>query len=186
VSAAGGPAAGLEKTMTRDLFSRPGRLMVAVSLMFVSCAASADKVDDMAVALIAKHEGFRAKPYWDRNHWSIGYGTFAASASERSISKSEALRRMRVKVQESKSVVLALVGKKMAPHKTAALVSFAYNMGEDRFLRTSVADLLLARKYHLVPDELRKFVKGKKGKHRVELAGLKIRREAEVALWSKG
>lgn len=64
----------------------------------------------------------------------------------------------------------------------AALVSFAFNVGQGNFLKSTLLKKLNAGNYAAVPTELMKWTKSK-GK---QMQGLVNRRAQEAALWGKG
>jgi murein DD-endopeptidase MepM/ murein hydrolase activator NlpD len=78
---------------------------------------------------IVKHfEGCELKAYWDRGHYSIGYGTRAKSSTE-IISKEEAEKRLRDELQSSVNNVLSYVNRPLNDNQLAALASLNFNTG---------------------------------------------------------
>ncbi|MFC5524002.1 lysozyme [Polaromonas jejuensis] len=64
------------------------------------------------------------------------------------------------------------------PNKLAALIDFAFNLGSGQLRASTLRKRVNAQQWHLVPTELRKWIRGG---GRV-LRGLVLRREAEAAL----
>lgn len=70
----------------------------------------------------------------------------------------------------------------LSDNQFGALVSFAFNVGEGNFLRSTLLKKLNQGDYDSVPSELNKWVYSKKKR----LQGLVNRRAQEGALWGKG
>ena len=80
------------------------------------------------VAGIKQSEGYKDKPYWDVNHWSVGYGTRASGPNETP-------DRFTLETRfEDELTKAADVVDKFAPHldqgTRAALISLTYNTGQ--------------------------------------------------------
>ena len=95
-----------------------------------------------AASLIAHFEGFRAAPYWDVNHWRVGYGSDTITHADGSIEKvtpftrvtqEDALRDLQRRTAMSRNDALVHVGaeawSKLTPGAQAALTSLSYNYG---------------------------------------------------------
>lgn len=50
-------------------------LALVLSIPIPSYAASSMKISDSCLTVIKTFEGFSGKPYWDKDHYTIGYGT---------------------------------------------------------------------------------------------------------------
>ena len=86
------------------------------------------RLSDKGAQLIANFEGFRSCPYWDVNHWSIGYGT-ASSKRAKCIDRAEARRRLRQQADETYGAAVNRTGVKLNQNQFDALTSLAYNVG---------------------------------------------------------
>ncbi len=71
---------------------------------------------------------------------------------------------------------------RLTDNQFAALVSFAFNVGQGNFLKSTLVKKLNKGQYMAVPTELMKWTKSKG----ITLAGLVNRRAQEAALWGKG
>lgn len=100
---------------------------------------------------------------------------------------------MRITVEQSReflrkdldrfeAAVERLVKVELSDNQFGALVSFAFNVGEGNFAKSTLLKKLNAGNYEAVPDELMRWVHSK-GKR---LQGLVNRRAQEGALWGKG
>ncbi len=79
--------------------------------------------------LIPQFEGFRATPYWDISRYSWGYGTQAPGPTG-TITQGQALHDMRAKVDSDYNYLRPLIKRSLQPNQWAALLSFAYNLGD--------------------------------------------------------
>jgi murein DD-endopeptidase MepM/ murein hydrolase activator NlpD len=96
---------------------------------------------EQAMAFLRKEEGFRAKPYWDNNHWRVGYGSdtmtdaqgkVSTTLQSSSVSQADADRDLGRRVDEAISTLGSKFGeafKKLPEGAKAALVSILYNYG---------------------------------------------------------
>lgn len=95
------------------------------------------KLSEAGSEFIANFEGFRATPYWDVDHYSIGYGTRARSASEGPISTAEGRRRLRqyadTHVGKPLRAVLRAAGLDLNQNQFDACVSLGFNLGSGVF-----------------------------------------------------
>lgn len=107
-------------------------------------SGDADSVS-LAAGMIKGLEGFQAEPYSDYAQTSIGYGT-RANEGEKSITEAEASKRLMDHIQTEIAPKLdsALVnaGVNLNPRQKASLISLCYNVGTDRFLRSSAFQAL--------------------------------------------
>ena len=146
-----------------------------------------------AVALIAEFEGFRSSPYDDGvGVATIGYGsTFyldgrSVTWNDGPISEPEARKMMEAIAEKDFWNVLKVTipyWEEMTDGQRGALLSFGYNLGA-RFFNSpgfaTVTAVLRDKAWESVPDAFRLYVNPGST---VE-AGLKRRREAEIALWN--
>jgi GH24 family phage-related lysozyme (muramidase) len=80
------------------------------------------------IAGIKQSEGFKDKPYWDVNHWSVGYGTRASGPDEKS-DRFTLETRFEDELTKSADFVDS-VAPHLDPGTRAALVSLTYNTGQ--------------------------------------------------------
>ncbi len=140
------------------------------------------KLSAQGIALLKKSEGFRSRTYLDvAGRATIGYGHLIGMheiyAGEITAAQAEAL--LAADVAQAEQAVSRLVRVPLTQGQFDALVDFTFNLGAER-LRTSTLLLKLnAGDYDAASAELLHWDHaGAK-----EIAGLKLRREAEVQLW---
>lgn len=107
-------------------------------------SGDADSVS-LAAGMIKGLEGFQAEPYSDYTQTSIGYGT-RANEGEKSITEAEASKRLedhiRTEITPKLDSALVNAGVNLNPRQKASLISLCYNVGTDRFLRSSAFQAL--------------------------------------------
>jgi lysozyme len=135
-------------------------------------------LSDAGATFVANFEGFRADPYWDVDHYSIGYGTRARSQGDH-VTRAEALKRLHDHVEEHVGPWVREV-RPFGQHQFDALASFAYNLGAG-VLEGQVGDAVRRGDYRLAGDCMLNYTKA----DGVVLAGLVRRREAERKLLLK-
>lgn len=95
------------------------------------------RLSEVGAERIANYEGFRAVPYWDVDHYSIGYGTRARSVSDGPISMTEARRRLQSHADTivGKALRAALRAARLTLNQNQfdAAVSLGYNLGAGIF-----------------------------------------------------
>ena len=89
---------------------------------------TAMKLSDRGAQMIAGFEGFMSCPYWDINHWSIGYGTRSHQGAD-CIDRAEALRRLKHQADETYGAAVNRTGVELNQNQFDALTSLAYNVG---------------------------------------------------------
>ena len=155
----------------------------------------------IALPLIKEHEGFSAVPYLDPVQvWTVGYGhaisvggkhlrgpadrPAAYSLYPKPLTKAqaEALLLDDVTRRYARPVLDALRkdGIQVSAHAQAALISFAYNLGVDRLIGSTLYDYMQAGNLKAAASEFHKWNKGG-GK---VLPGLIRRRRDEAALFN--
>lgn len=105
-------------------------------------AAPGPAVEDSA-AMLRHFEGFRDRPYWDVNHWRVGYGSDTITKADGSvepvtpftnITRADADRDLARRVQETQVNAAAKVGgavwNGLPAAARASLTSVAYNYGQ--------------------------------------------------------
>lgn len=136
------------------------------------------------LTLIKQWEGCRLTAYKDvAGVWTIGYGSTGAHVrAGMTISQAEADALLVADLARFERAVEKLVKVPLSDGQFAALVSFAFNVGEGALQKSTLLKKLNAGNYDAVPGELAKWVNagGKK------VQGLVNRRAAEAGLWAKG
>jgi lysozyme len=136
---------------------------------------------------LAKHEADRASGWAALSGapWTIGYGSTHGVTPGMTITKAEALYRLRIDLQLAIHALKAKVldtYEMLTNHQAAALYSFVFNLGtgDPRKPEWSIWKILRAKRFDQVPQQMVLFVNA--GGHKVH--GLVLRRNAEIALWS--
>lgn len=140
------------------------------------------KLSARGIALIARFEGFRSRPYRDAvGVWTIGYGsTRGVGPSTPPISESAARARMTREVEATYGAAVNRLPGPLTQAQFDALTSFVYNVGPGGISpATRVGRSLRAQKYRDAADAL---LEWNKGGGRV-LQGLVNRRRAERELF---
>ncbi|MCM5558475.1 lysozyme [Pleomorphomonas sp. JP5] len=142
---------------------------------------------DLAIEKIKQWEGLRLRSYQDSaGVWTIGYGHTSDSAFRvghgLSITEAKATELLRHDLGEAEQAVDGAVKVPLNDSQFGALVSFAFNVGNAAFLKSTLLRKLNAGAYEAVPSELAKW--NKAGGKVVQ--GLVNRRAAEAGLWSTG
>lgn len=137
---------------------------------------------------IKRWEGLRLVAYQDSaGVWTIGYGHTAAAGAPAPkagmrISAAEAEEILRRDLARFEAAVERLVKVPLSDNQFAALVSFAFNVGEGAMAKSTLLRRLNAGDYEAVPAELMKWTRA--GGRVVQ--GLANRRAAEAGRWSRG
>lgn len=144
------------------------------------------RLSEAGAERIANYEGFRANAYWDVNHYSIGYGTRARSASEGPITTTEGRKRLRHHVDafvgRPLRAVLTASRVKLNQNQFDALVSIGYNLGAGCFGKDwTLGEALRAGDFDAIANA---FLLYDKADGQV-LAGLTRRRKEERELFLK-
>lgn len=138
--------------------------------------AANNNAELLAIHLIAKHEGYRAKPYMcPGGQMTIGYGfTDKALVAKGYLTRKEADHELGKKVRSE----LAFLRKHVAgltPKQEAAAVSFIYNVGRGNFLSSTFYKRLKSNRISEAASEIKRWVYAKG----VVLDGLVTRRAEE-------
>jgi lysozyme len=146
-------------------------------------------VGTQALYLIARFEGFSAKPYLcPAGVPTIGYGTThypvgrAVSMSDPPCTETQAREWLEHDAAGAEAVVDRLVTVPLSGARHAALVSFVYNLGPKAFSGSTLLLKLNRGDYDGAAGEFGRWVRGG-GK---VLPGLVTRRSAETTLFTKG
>jgi lysozyme len=142
---------------------------------------------DLAIEKIKQWEGLRLRSYQDSaGVWTIGYGHTSDGAFKvgpgQTITEAKATELLRVDLREAEQAIDRGVTVPLSDNQFGALVSFAYNVGNAAFRKSTLLRKLNAGDYDAVPSELAKW--NKAGGKVVQ--GLVNRRAAEAGLWSTG
>lgn len=146
------------------------------------------------IDMIKRFEGFRAALYNDPvGHCTVGYGTLVhkgacnGDASEQpylhGVTEERATQLLRDEVTGFQRFINDSVTVELNQNQYDALVSFVYNLGTGAFSRSTLLRVLNAGNYAAVPDEIRKWTKGRVNGQLVDLPGLVTRRNAEASLF---
>jgi lysozyme len=141
---------------------------------------------DEGLALIRQFEGFRGEAYrCPAGEWTIGYGhTSAAGPPDvkpgMRMSEAEARAVLARDVELFARGVRRALTREVNASQFSALVSFAFNVGEGAFRRSSVLKAVNEGRFEDVPERLMLWVKAD-GRR---LEGLARRRRAEARLFA--
>jgi lysozyme len=132
--------------------------------------------------LIKRSEGFRGHTYLDVNGLpTIGYGhrLLHTESFPNGIGEAQAAEILRSDVRGAEQTVQRLVKVALTQGQFDALVDFCFNLGAGRLAGSTLLKVLNAARYEDAAEQLLRWdlASGK------ENAGLKTRREAELALW---
>ncbi len=144
----------------------------------------ARKVTDEVIERIKRWEGLRLTAYRDAGGvWTIGYGhTGAPARAGATITLAQAEGLLRQDLAAFEAAVERVITVPLTDNQFGALVSFAFNVGEAAFARSTLAARLNGGDYNSVPEQLARWVHAG-GKR---LQGLVNRRAAEAGLWASG
>lgn len=136
------------------------------------------------LALIKQWEGCRLTAYKDvAGVLTIGYGSTGPHVRPgMTITQEEADNLLIADLARFERAVEKQVKVPLTDGQFAALVSFAFNVGEGALAKSTLLKKLNAGNYGAVPGELAKWVNAGGRK----LQGLVNRRAAEAGLWAKG
>lgn len=148
------------------------------------------RINAAGLALIKQWEGLRLTSYKDVvGVWTVGYGSTGTHVRPNmTITKQEADQLLIADLDRFERAVDKLVKVSLTDNQFAALVSFAFNVGEgkDGFATSTLLRKLNRGDYAAVPAELAKWVNGTVKGKKVRIEGLVNRRAAEAGLWARG
>ena len=140
------------------------------------------KLSAAGLDLLKKAEGFRSHTYLDvAGQPTIGYGHLlgAQEAYAGGITLAHAEALLAADVSRAEQAVTRLVRVVLAQGQFDALVDFTFNLGAERLRTSTLLTRVNAGDYDAAAEELLRWDhSGLK-----EVAGLKLRREAEYRLW---
>ena len=141
------------------------------------------RVNQLAIDMIKRWEGFRPLAYLcPAGVWTIGYGHTKTAREGMKVTQAEAEALLRQDLDEIVSVLAPAIRVPLSDQQSAALLSWAYNVGVGAAQRSTLLRKLNAGDYAAVPEELMRWVRAN-GK---VLPGLVNRRAAEAGLWVLG
>jgi lysozyme len=133
--------------------------------------------------LLKKSEGFRGRTYLDVNGFpTIGYGhrLLHPESFPNGVDEVQASEILVSDVREAEQAVERLVKVPLTQGQFDALVDFCFNLGAGRLASSTLLKVLNGGRYEEAAEQLLRWdLAGG-----VENAGLKARREAELALWN--
>lgn len=134
---------------------------------------------NQAISLISEFEGFSSIKYLcPAGIPTIGYGHVILPGDPEKVTKQEALELLKKDLQ-SREGQLNKLGLNLTQNQFDALISFIYNVGFGRFLKSTMLKLLRQGNYELAANEFDRYVySGSK-----ILKGLVIRRSKEKSLF---
>ena len=144
------------------------------------------KISEKGLNLIKEFEGLRLKPYKDAVGIStIGYGNTyyedgrKVSLSDPAITEERATELLKMVVKRYEDAINRYVQVPITQNQFDALVSFAYNVGNENVRKSTLMKLLNRKQYTEAADQLLRWNKAG-GK---TLKGLTRRRQAERTLF---
>ena len=146
-------------------------------------------IDQLVMALIKKHEGFRSTPYrCPAGYLTIGYGfTDAKYLRMKKLTQAQADHILEHEMlPKMRKLIASYVKVPLDPFQEAALISFTYNLGEENLgcIVSKSRNRLNAGNYEVVPAVMKMYTKAKvNGKPRT-LRGLVMRRNEEAKLFA--
>lgn len=137
-------------------------------------------------SIVARKEGFRAKPYWDVNGWAIGYGHHLKPGENlSSIDRVGAAGLLHQDIMERVSHVLASVRQALNVNQLGALTSLEYNIGQKNFDRSTLLKKLNAGDFAGAAAEFGRFNKVKTNGTYLVNKNLTARRAEEASLFQR-
>jgi lysozyme len=138
------------------------------------------RLNEVGLELLKKWEGCKLKSYKDVGGvWTIGYGHTRTARANMTITQEEADRLLREDLSVFADNVEKAVKVPLSDNQFAALVVFAYNVGQGAFNKSTLLRKLNAGEFESVPTELLRWNKVKG----VVVNGLTNRRKGEAELW---
>lgn len=147
------------------------------------------KISEKGISMIKEFEGFRGSAYKDAvGKPTIGFGHLIKKGevfpSRITIEQADSL--IRSDLRDSVSAVNNFVTSKLSQNQADALVSFVFNIGGDKFKRSTLLRRINSNDFGLASKEFNKWVYGKFGGTMTKLGGLVQRRKKESELFKMG
>ena len=140
------------------------------------------KLSEAGLSLIKQAEGFRRQRYNDVNGFpTIGYGhkLLHPDSFPDGVSEEQAVEILVADVRDAEEAVERMVKVPLTQGQFDALVDFCFNLGAGRLASSTLLKVLNSGRYDDAAEQLLRWdVAGGR-----ENAGLKARRQAELALW---
>lgn len=139
-------------------------------------------ISDAGVALVEKHEGFRAQVYKDgAGYPTIGYGhrLTPGESFPNGVTLEQATELLKKDLQTAETAVNTLVKTPLSQSQFDALVDFTYNVGAGNLEASTLLAELNKGDYSAVPGE---FVKWVYAGGKIQ-PGLVARRQDEAKMW---
>lgn len=137
-----------------------------------------------AYALIKEFEGLRLHAYQDSaGVWTIGWGHTGDVRRGQSITVHQAEALLALDIGIAAAAVNRHVEAPLSQNMFDALVSFTFNLGEERLAQSTLLKKLNLRDYHAAANEFTKWTKATVKGRKVTLPGLVRRRAAERAMF---
>lgn len=141
------------------------------------------RISDEVLTFVKRWEGLRLDSYECQGGvWTIGYGHTRTARPRMRITETEADRLLRADIANFERAVSGMVRVPLTDNQFGALVSWAFNVGENAASRSTLIRKLNTGDYDAVPSELMRWNKAD-GK---VVNGLTNRRAAEAGLWARG
>lgn len=140
------------------------------------------KLSVAGLDLLKRSEGFRGRTYLDVNGFpTIGYGhrLLHPESFPNGIDEQQAAEILSVDVRDAEQAVERLVKAPLSQGQFDALVDFCFNLGSGRLRSSTLLRVLNGGRYDEAAEQLLRWDQAGGQQN----AGLKARREAEVALW---
>ena len=140
-------------------------------------------ISNSGLEMIQRFEGFRAHTYRDGAGFAtIGYGhkLLNCQSFPNGITMDDAVSILRADVHEAEKVIEELVRVPLTQGQFDALVDFIFNLGAERFRRSTLLRALNGGRYQAAGEQLLRWdlIDG------TESQGLRDRRLAEMNLWN--
>lgn len=141
------------------------------------------ELSEQGLETIKRWEGFRAHIYLDAAGLpTIGYGhrLLHPGSFPHKVTEDEAASILRADVRAASAVIARLVKVPLTQGQFDALVDFIFNLGQERFARSTLLRALNGGRYQAAGEQLLRWdlVNGK------ENQALRARRLAELTLWN--
>lgn len=137
-----------------------------------------------AYDLIKEFEGLRLHAYQDSaGVWTIGWGHTGDVKRGQSITVHQAEALLALDIGIAAAAVNRHVEAPLSQNMFDALVSFTFNLGEERLAQSTLLKKLNLRDYHAAANEFTKWTKATVKGRKVTLPGLVRRRAADRSLF---
>lgn len=141
-------------------------------------------ISKTGIELIKKYEGLRLTAYKDpAGILTIGYGHTKTVEPGMSINKEMAELLLKIDLIDAEKIVRNYVNVELTQNQYDALVSFVFNVGADKFKKSTLLKLLNDNKILEAGEEFMKWTKVRAAGGMKELPGLVKRRAEEKALF---